>query len=106
MSEGPPHRHWHREPAASTLGFAAAAPLSPTRKGLQVAIEVIAYPDGQVSVATSRISGSPGRRTIVQAQALMFNDIDETKDAIDLILDHLDGEARRPRAVADRPDST
>jgi hypothetical protein len=106
VSENQPHRHWHRAPADSTHRFAAAAPLSPTRKGLQVAIEVIAYPDGQVGVATSRISGSPGRRTIVQAQSLMFNDIDETKDAIDLILDHLSGEARKPRAPSDRTAST
>ena len=56
---------------------------------------MIAYPGGQVGVATSQISGTPGRRSIVQAKALMFNDIDEAKDAIDLILDRLDDQARK-----------
>lgn len=89
-------RHWHREPAESTQRFARSAVFTPTEKGLQSAIEVIAYPGGHVQVAYSRISGSPGRRTIVQAgNPLMFNDVDEAKDAIDLILDRLIDEASR-----------
>ena len=88
-------RHWHREPAASTHRFVAAAPFSPTPKGLQAAIEVIAYPGGQVQVVTSRISGAPGKRLIVQGGLpLMFNDIEEAKDAVDLVLDRLNDEAQ------------
>lgn len=87
-------RHWHREPAESTQRFAQSAVFTPTDRGLQSAIEVIAYPAGHVQVAHSRISGSPGRRSIVQTgEPLMFNDIDEAKDAIDLILDRLIDEA-------------
>ena len=54
----------------------------------------------------SRISGSPGRRTIVQAESLMFNDINEAKDAIDGLADHLDQEAgagRGDEAAATAP---
>ena len=88
--------HWHREPADSTRDFATAAPFTPTHRGLQAAIEVIAYPPGHVQVVTSRITGTPGRRTITQVgEPLMFNDIDEAKDAVDLILDRLAQEVAR-----------
>lgn len=99
MTEERISRHWHREPADSTRRLAASAPFMATRKGLQTAIEVIAYPGGQVQVATSRISGPAGKRTIVQAgEPLMFNDIAEAKDAVDLILDRLDEEAQQAGA--------
>jgi hypothetical protein len=89
-------RHWHREPAQATKEFADAAPFARTGKGLQAAIEVIAYPAGHVQVVASRISGAPGKRSIVQAGGpLMFNDIDEAKDAVVLILDRLNTEAER-----------
>jgi hypothetical protein len=99
MSKDPTVQHWHREPADSTRQLAAAAPFVRTPKGLQTAIEVIAYPDGHAQVATSVISGSPGKRSIVQAgDPLMFNDIEEAKDAVDLILDRLGGEAQHSEA--------
>lgn len=69
------------------------APLVPTEKGLQLGIELIAYPNNQVQVAVSRITGPPGRRTIVQSESLMFNDIEEAKDAIDGLADRLAREA-------------
>ena len=99
MSRDEIDRHWHLEPAESTRRLAAAAPITPTEKGLQLAIEVIAYPDRQVQVATSQISGRPGKRTIVQAgnRSLMFNAIREAKDAVDLILDRLDEAAQQVR---------
>jgi hypothetical protein len=63
---------------------------------VQAAIEVIAYPAGHVQVVTSRISGAPGKRSIVQGgEPLMFNDMAEAKNAIDLILDRLRAEAER-----------
>lgn len=86
-------RHWHRPPAPSTERFVQSAPFEPTVKGLRTAVELIAYPEGKVQVSVSRISGNPGRRTIVQAESLMFNDIDEAKDAIDGIADRLAREA-------------
>lgn len=95
MSEETGRRHWHREPAPATKAFADAAPFARTRKGLQAAIEVIAYPAGHVQVVASRISGAPGKRSIVQVEPLMFNDIEEAKDAVDLILDRLIAEAQR-----------
>ena len=83
MSEDTLRRHWHKEPADSTHRLAAAAPFTPTEKGLQV--------------ATSVITGKPGQRTIVQAgeKSLMFNGIREAKDAVDLILDRLNETAER-----------
>lgn len=88
--------HWHRDAAESTRRFAEAAAFTPTEKGLQAAIELIAYPGGHVQVVSSLISGAPGKRTIKQAaEPLMFNDINEAKDAVDLILDRLAEEASR-----------
>lgn len=91
-------RHWHREPAPSTERFIANAPLSPTAKGLQLAVELITYPEGKVQVSVSRISGAAGRRTIVQSESLMFNDIEEAKDALDGLADRA---AREALAAAD-----
>ena len=88
--------HWHREPATSTRRFADAAVFCPTGKGLRAVIEVIAYPAGHVGVVSSTVSGAPGSRTIVQTrEPLMFNDMDEAKDAVDLILDRLHVESER-----------
>lgn len=86
-------RHWHRDPAPPTERFIENAPLTPMSKGLQLAIELIAYAEDKVQVAVSRISGQPGKRTIVQSESLMFNDIDEAKDAIDGLADRLAREA-------------
>lgn len=86
--------HRHRPPAESTHRLVAAAPFTPTEKGLQAAIEVIAYPRSHVQVVVSRVSGPPGHRKITQAtEPLMFNDMQEAKDAVDLILDRLASEA-------------
>ena len=82
-----------REPVDSTRSLIANTPFTPTEKGLQAAIEVIAYPAGHVQVAASRITGAPGKRTIVQAESLPFRNIEEAKDAVDLILDRLSDEA-------------
>jgi hypothetical protein len=51
---------------------------------------------GQVQVATSRITGKPGARLIAQQRnsSLMFNDVQEAKEAVDLVLDRLCAEAR------------
>jgi hypothetical protein len=86
-------RHWHRDPAPSTERFIENAPLTPTPKGTQLAIELIAYPEGKVQVSVSRITGTPGKRTIVQSESLMFNDINEAKDAIDGLADRVAREA-------------
>ena len=44
---------------------------------------MIAYPKDHVQVVVSRISGKPGSRKITQTpEPLMFNDIEEAKDAI------------------------
>ena len=86
--------HWNRAPAPSTLKLVDDATFQPTEKGLRVILEVTAYPGGQVQVTTSRVSGRPRQRAIVQSgDALMFNVVDEAKDAVDLVLDRLAGEA-------------
>jgi len=86
-------RHFHLDPVDSTQKLIAGAPLTPTPKGLQLAIELIAYRDGQMQVAVSRIAGPSGKRTITQADSLMFRDVDEVKDALDDLADRLAREA-------------
>jgi hypothetical protein len=91
-------RHWHSELDESVLRFAEGATFTATMDGLQAAIEVSAYPGGVISVVSSRITPNKGKREIWPETALMFNDIDEAKDAVDLILDRLAQEA-----VAEEP---
>lgn len=70
------------------------APFTPTGKGLQAAIELIGYRDGQMQVAVSRITGGAKNRSITQARNLMFRSVEEVKDALDELADRLDREAR------------
>src|SRR4029079_4651854 len=44
----------------------------------------VAYPDGQLRLVTSRVEGRAGARRIVQSGVLMFREVDEAKDALDL----------------------
>jgi hypothetical protein len=89
-------RHWHKEPAPSTPGFVEGVPLMDTPKGVKAVIEITAYAEGtKIAVATSRVEGPNHARTIRQKGSLMFNDLDEAKDAIDAIVDHLEEEAKK-----------
>jgi hypothetical protein len=85
--------HWHGEPDQTTRRFAQKATFKRTTEGLQTAIEVIVLPEGIVRVVSSEVIPISGTRTIVQNTALLFADIDEMKDAVDLILDRLADEA-------------
>ena len=73
-------RHWHKEPAESTLRFADNAQFARVRTGLRVVLELTAYPDGHAGL-------------VVSGQSLPFNSIEEAKDAIDLIAGRLAEEA-------------
>jgi hypothetical protein len=87
-------RHWHHDPAPTTFKFADGAVFMRTPKGLKAVIEVTAYPPGHVAISRSQVTGKPRSRTITQVgEPLMFNDMDEAKDAIDLIVDRLAREA-------------
>jgi hypothetical protein len=77
------NRHWHHDLAPSTASLVEAARFERTKKGLQMIVELIAYPKGHVNVAVSRVSGSAKNRRLVQDSSLMFNDVDEAKDALD-----------------------
>lgn len=94
-------RHWHKEPAQSTLDLIEGAPLGRTPKGIQLAVELIAYPEGKVQIAVSTIEGQRGRRKITQAGGLVFNDIDEAKDALDMLADRANAEAEALRQPVD-----
>jgi SMI1 / KNR4 family (SUKH-1) len=85
--------HWHSEPDKTTRRFAQEATFKRTFEGLQTAIEVIVLPEGIVRVVSSEIIPVSGTRTIVQDTALLFADIDEAKDAVDMILHRLAEEA-------------
>jgi hypothetical protein len=73
----------------STLRLVAEAPLERLQTGTRVVIELVGYPDGQMRLTTSEITGSPGSRRIVQRGFLMFVDVDEAKDALDAIADRV-----------------
>ena len=85
--------HGQSEPDQSVHRFAGGATFRRNMGDLEATIEVVAHEDGVVSVASSEIVPISGTRTIVQRSALMFHDMDEAKDAIDLILDRLRAEA-------------
>jgi len=46
-----------------------------------------------MQLAVSRISGASGKRSITQADGLMFRSVDEVKDALDDLADRLAQEA-------------
>jgi hypothetical protein len=81
--------HFHRPPVPSTKGLVDKAPIEKLKTGTRAVVEIVAYPDGQFRLSTSRIHGPPGKRSIVQGGFLMFQDADETKDALDLLVDRL-----------------
>ena len=93
-------RHWHRDLAPSTALLVEAARFVRTKKGLQAVVELIAYPKGHVHVAVSHVSGPARNRQLVQDSTLMFNDVDEAKDALDAIADRLAFEAGELEAAA------
>jgi len=70
-----------------------AARFERTKKGLQMVVEAIAYPEGHINVAVSTASGSTKNRRLVQQKSLMFNNVDEAKDAFDALVDRLAQEA-------------
>jgi hypothetical protein len=86
-------RHWHHDLAPSTAVLVEAARFTRTKNGLQAVVELIAYPKGHVQVAVSSVSGPARNRQLVQGSSLMFNDVDEAKDALDAIADRLAFEA-------------
>ena len=98
--------HWHSEPDKTVRRFAQKATFRRTMGDLQAAIEVTAHEDGSVSVVSSEIVPISGTRTIVQESALMFDAMDEAKDAVDLILDRLAGEAGRDLAPQDAEETS
>lgn len=89
-------RHWHKEPAPSTTDFVEGVPLTRTPKGLKAVVEITAYAEGtKVAISASEVEGPNHDRRIRQRKSLMFNDLNEAKDAVDSIIDHLEREARR-----------
>ena len=87
------NRHWHHDLAPSTANLVEAANLTRTGKGLQVVVELIAYPKGHVQVAVSSVTGHSRQRRLSQDSSLMFNDVNEAKDALDAVADRLAFEA-------------
>lgn len=88
---------WHsnREPEDSTRRFADGAAFERTMEGPRAALEVTVFEDGTVYLVSSKIVPQRGERLIVMDTALMCQDVNEAKDAVDLILDRLESEATR-----------
>lgn len=81
--------HYKRPPVPSTLKLIDAAPLERLETGTRAVVEIVGYPDGQMRVVLSRVEGPRGSRRIAQADFLMFLDVDEAKDALDLLADRV-----------------
>lgn len=92
--------HFHRPPFPSTVELVENAPLEHLRTGTRAVIEVVGYPEGQMRVTVSEISGPPRSRQIRQAGFLMFTDVNEAKDALDLLLDRVDSVAQNAAGEA------
>ena len=85
--------HWHKQPALSTHSFVEDALLQPTGKGHKATLEITAYPRGHVEVRVDEVDNKVRPRQIREHSNLMFNDIDEAKDAVDLLMDRVASEA-------------
>jgi hypothetical protein len=81
--------HFRREPVESTRDLIENAPLTKLDTGTRAVVEIISHSDGHFRLATSVVEGTPGRRTIRQHGRLNFRDADETKDALDFLIDRL-----------------
>jgi hypothetical protein len=88
------HRHSDQEPDKAELRFVERATFTETMEVLHAAIEVEVHREGVVRVVSSSIVPNKGRREIWQKSALMFHNIEEAMDAVDMILKRLDEEAR------------
>ena len=86
--------HFHIAPVPSTVRLVDDAPTAKLETGVRAVVEIVAYPEGQFRVVTSEVEGVGGARLIRQRGFLMFRDADETKDALDLLVDRLHREIR------------
>ena len=85
--------HWHKQPPMSTHRFVEDALLQPTGKGLRATLEITAYPPGHVAVRVAEVDGTVRPRQMRGHSELMFNNADEAKDAVDLLIDRVASEA-------------
>jgi hypothetical protein len=81
--------HFRRPPVPSTLRLIDDAPLQRLETGTRAVVEIVGYPDGQMRLTASEISGPARGRTIKQGPFLMFVDADEAKDALDALVDRV-----------------
>jgi hypothetical protein len=81
--------HFKVPPLPKTVEFIEGAPVEKVETGLRAVVEIVAYQGGHFRLSSGRIEGSARSRVISQAGTLMFRDADETKDALDAIVDRL-----------------
>ena len=81
--------HFHIPPVQSTLDLVEGAPIELVRTGWKVVVEITGYPDGHFNLALSQVEGGPKARSLRQVAVLPFRDADETKDALDLLIDRV-----------------
>jgi len=98
--------HFRRPPVPSTHRLVDGVPLQRLETGTRAVVEIVGYPDGQMRLSASEISGPPRGRTIRQGPFLMFIDADEAKDALDAIVDRVAAvsstQSEVPRDPSDR----
>lgn len=88
--------HFHRPPVPSTIELVEAAPFERLKTGTRAVVEIVGYPEGQMRLTVSEITGPPRSRQIRQGRFLMFRDANEAKDALDLLVDRVDEAAGEP----------
>lgn len=66
-----------------------STPIHPLRSGFKACLEITMYPDGHAGIAVSEIDDSSRPRTIVQRDALPLNDLNELRDHVLAVIDHV-----------------
>lgn len=82
-----------------SLQLVESTPIHRLERGTKVCLELTVYPDGHAGIAVSEIEGSPPSRRIVQRDSLPLNSVDELRDHVLAIIDHLDAATRGSEAA-------
>jgi hypothetical protein len=76
-----------------------STPLHSLKTGFKACLELTLYPDGHAGIAVSEIDDSSRPRTIVQRDALPLNDLDELRDHVLAVIEHVAGQVRASNAA-------
>jgi len=72
-----------------SLELVERTPIHRLKSGIKACLEITIYPDGHAGIAVSEIEGAPPARRIVQRDSLPLNHIDELRDHVSAVVDHV-----------------